>query len=196
MLQSTAGILIKQSSDHQPYFLFIETVPAKKFPRKLVKIHLQNEKAMSNFANEIINSNIMEKLDQNPLSGPNNKYNILMDVLENANVKHMLYQLVTFNKYKHKNSLWITNGILNSIKHRDNLHKQIKLTNPTSIGYSIKKINLKTYNCILKRSIRAAKLIYYEQLFNKYKNYTRKTWKSINNFFSNIQQKEIITNTF
>ena len=42
------------------------------------------KKAMSNFANEIINSNIMEKLDQTPLSDPNNNYNILMDVLENA----------------------------------------------------------------------------------------------------------------
>ena len=40
----------------------------------------------------------MEKLDQNPLSDPNNNYNILMDVLENANVKHIPYQLVTFNK--------------------------------------------------------------------------------------------------
>ena len=189
MLQSTAGILIKQFSDHQPYFLFIETVPAKKFPRKLVKIHLQNEKAMSYFANEIINSNIMEKLDQNPLSNPNNNYNILMDVLENANVKHMPYQLVTFNKYKHKNSLWITNGILRSIKYRDNLHKQIKLTNPTSIDYSIKKINLKTYNCILKRSIRAAELIYYEQLFNKYKNDKRNTWNTINEILQRSNKK-------
>ena len=45
---------------------------------------------MSNFANEIIYSNIIEKLDQNPLSDPNNNYNILMDVLENANVKHAI----------------------------------------------------------------------------------------------------------
>ena len=131
----------------------------------------------------------MEKLDQNPLSDPNNNYNILMDVLENANVKHMPYQLVTFNKYKHKNSLWITNGILRSSKYRDNLHKQIKLTNPTSVDYSIKKINLKTYNCILKRSIRAAKLIYYEQLFNKYKNDTRKTWKTINEILQRSNKK-------
>ena len=144
---------------------------------------------MSNFANEIINSNIKEKLDQNPLSDPNNNYNILMDVLQNANVKHMPYQLVTFNKYKHKNSLWITNGILRSIKYRDNLHKQTKLTNPTSIDYSIKKINLKTYNCILKRSIRAAKLIYYKRLFNKYKNDTRKTWKTINEILQRSNKK-------
>ena len=71
----------------------------------------------------MINSNIMEKLDQNPLSDPINNYNTLMDVLENANVKHMPYQVVTFNKDKHKNSLWITNGIFRSIKCRDNLHK-------------------------------------------------------------------------
>ena len=75
----------------------------------------------------------MGKLYKNHLSDPNSNYNILMDLLENANVKHMPYKLVTFNKYKHKNSLWITNGILKSIKYRDNLHKQIKLTNPTSI---------------------------------------------------------------
>ena len=54
----------------------------------------------------------MEKLDQNPLSDTNNNYNILLDVLENANVKHMPYKLVIFHKYKHKNSLWITNYIL------------------------------------------------------------------------------------
>ena len=66
-----------------------------------------------------------------------------MDVVENANVKYMPYKLVIFIKYKHKNSLWLTNGILQSVKYRDNLHKQIKLTNPTSIEYSIKKDKLK-----------------------------------------------------
>ena len=69
---------------------------------------------MSNFANEINNSNIMEKLDQNPLSDPKNNYNILMDVLENANVKHMPYKLFTFNKYKHKNSQMAYLNILNT----------------------------------------------------------------------------------
>ena len=41
----------------------------------------------------------------------------------------------------------------------------------TETTYTINvNANLKTYNSILKRSIRAAKLSYYEQLFNSYKN--------------------------
>jgi len=73
MLESTAGILIKQFSDHHPYFIFIDNAPVQKCPPKLIKIHIQNEKAMWNFASEITNSNIMEKLDNNSLSDPNKK---------------------------------------------------------------------------------------------------------------------------
>ena len=74
MLESTAGILIKQFSDHHPCFIFIDNAPIKKFPPKLIKIHLQNETAMRNVAPEITNSNIMEKLDQNRFSDPNKNY--------------------------------------------------------------------------------------------------------------------------
>ena len=78
----------------------------------------------------------------------------------------MPYKLVKFKKRKHKHSQWITNGILKSIKYRENLHNQLKRLNATSIEHVMKTSNSKTYNSILKRSIRAAKLSYYEQLFN------------------------------
>ena len=178
MLESTAGILIKQFSSHHPYFIFIDNAPVQKFPPKLIKIHIQNEIAMWNFASEITNSNIMEKLDKNSLSDPNTNYKIITEVLGKANNKHMPYKLVKFKK--HKYSQWITNGIHKSIKYRDNLHNQLRRLNPTSIEHVINTSNLKTYNSILKRSIRAAKLSYYEQLFNTYKNDARKTWKTIN----------------
>ena len=180
MLESTAGILIKQFSDHHPYFIFIDNAPVKKSPPKLIKIHIQNEIAMWNFASEITNSNVMEKLDKNSLSDPNKNYKIINEVLGKANCKHMPYKLVKFKKHKHKHSQWITNGILKSKKYRDNLHNQHKRLNPTSIEHVIKKSNFKTYNSILKRCIRAAKLSYYEQLFNSYKNDARKIWKTIN----------------
>ena len=48
MLESTAGILIKQFSDHHPYFKFTDNAPVKKCPPKLIKIHIQNEIAMWN----------------------------------------------------------------------------------------------------------------------------------------------------
>ena len=128
---------------------------------------------MCNLANEITKSNIINKLDKNLFSDPNSNYNILIEEMDIANVKHMPYKIATFNKQKHKKSAWITKSILRSIKYRGNLYKLMKMTNPNATGYFVQKINLRTYNCIL-RSIRAAKRMYYEILFNKYRNDTRK----------------------
>ena len=65
--------------------------------------------------------------------------------------KHMPSKWVKFNKYKHS---WITQGLLKSIKYRDNVYKQLKLTDTNSANYDTININLKTYNGILKTSIR------------------------------------------
>ena len=92
------------------------------------------------------------------MSEPNINYKIITEVHGKANCKHMPYKLVKFKKHKHKYSQWITNGILKSKKYRDNLHNQLKRLNATSIEHVIKTSNLKTYNNILKCSIRAAKL--------------------------------------
>ncbi len=66
-----------------------------------------------------------------------------------------------YNKYKHKKSKWITSGIIKYIQYRDNLYKKLKTTNPNSIQFAIHKINLDTYNNILKKSILLAKRHYY-----------------------------------
>ena len=98
---------------------------------------------------------------------------------------------VKFNKYKHKKSSWITQGLLKSIKYRDNLYKRLKLTDPNSANYDTININLKTDNGILKTSIRAAKQIYFELCFKRFKNDIRNTWKTINDILlkTKIQTK-------
>ena len=72
----------------------------------------------------------------------------------------------------------------------------MKITNPNATGYFIQKINLRTYNCILKRSIRVAKLMYYEILFNQYRNDTKKTQKTINDILSRPSKKKTLQTTF
>ena len=84
---------------------------------------------------------------------PNINYNIIHYVIEKIRKTHMTSKLVKYNKYKHKKSKWITSGLLRSIRFRDNLYKKIKLTNPASIEYETLRINLKTYNNILKMLI-------------------------------------------
>ena len=72
----------------------------------------------------------------------------------------------------------------------------MKLTHPIETGYFVQKSTLRTYNCILKRSIRAAKLIYYEIFFSKYGNNTRKTWKTINVILSRPIKKKTLQTSF
>ena len=82
-------------------------------------------------------------------------------------------KLVKFNKYKHKESMWIAQGILRSIQYRDKLYKQLKLTHPNSSNYEIINVNLKTYNTTLKHTIRAAKKVYFENTFYRFKNHIK-----------------------
>ncbi len=104
----------------------------------------------------------------------------------------MLEKVVKVNKYKHKKSKWITQVIIKSIHLRDNLYKNLKMTDPISPDYTIMQINLKTYNNILKTSIQALKKSYYETLFNKFKN---DTWKTINSILNKQTGKRISHNS-
>ena len=109
---------------------------------------------------------------------------LVHDVIEKNRNTHMTSKLVKYNKYKHKKSKWITSGLLRSIRFRDNLYKKIKLTNPASLEYETLRINLKTYNKILRTSICAAKQQFLAFMFEKYKSDIKNTWKTINEILS------------
>ena len=76
------------------------------------------------------------------------------------------------------------------------MYKKLKSEKPNSHKYITIKINLKTYNAILKRSIRLAKIQFYHSHFAKYKNDAQKTWSLINNIMNrpkkNAQQPNTI----
>ena len=57
---------------------------------------------MNAFRNEIISSNVMDKIDHNPFSNPNKNYNILESAIISAKEKHLKPKKIRFNKYKHK----------------------------------------------------------------------------------------------
>ena len=77
---------------------------------------------------------------------------------------------ITFCKYKHKKSKWITNGILKSINTKDKLFKALVKTDCTnSTLYNNLKTNFKTYKNILRKTVREAKKVYYNRVFLQYK---------------------------
>ena len=143
---------------------------------------------MHKVKNEIKSYDTYNKLNKNPIADTNLNYEIIFNDIVRAKDKLMPTKLVKFNKYKHKKFMWITQGIPRSIQYRDKLYKQLKLTHPHFSNYEIININLKTYNTILKHTIRAAKKVYFENRFYRFKNDIQIPGKLLMNLFQKSKQ--------
>ena len=146
--------------------LLLYTTLKEDHTTKFIQVNVQNKEAMLKVKNELHSSDIYTKLDTNPNTDPNYNYNIIIDEINQAKNKYITSKLVKFNKYKHKKSTLITQGLLTSIRYRDKLYKQIKLTNPESSKYAMLLVNLKTYNSILKTSFRKAKQLLFSSTYS------------------------------
>ncbi len=80
-------------------------------------------------------------------------------------------------KYTHKDSQWITQGLLNSIKTRDILYKKLVRTKSESPSYDIKMQRLQEHKIILNKLLRKTKRDYYTSQFTKFSNDCKNTWK-------------------
>ena len=196
VLESTAGILTKRFSDHQPYFMMLNMNQKTNAPLSLLKKYNISDEAMLNVRHEIQSDELYSKLGKSCTADINLNYEKINDDILRATNKHMPCKLMKFNKYKHKKSTWITQGLLKSIRYRDKLYKQLRLSNPNALHYNTLKFNLKTYNLILRKSIISAKQIYYESRFNRIGNYIRRTWKTINEILSKNQTKNKFPKVF
>ena len=195
-LDTTSGILLKKISDHQPYFSLFNNMHLKEPPVKYITLTKNDATSINKFNMEIMEKVNSKVLNSNLKQDPNINYNILSNIIQEAKHKHMPTKTVKFRKSKHKKSPWITYGIINSINYRDGLYKKLKCTNPESANYQTDKINLKTYNTILKKSIRLAQITYYEKVFQKYQNDIKNTWKVINDILGRTKKKKSFPQLF
>ena len=76
-----------------------------------------------------------------------------------------VFQLIPVGFGTLYNILNFTKAILRSIKRRDFLYRKLKETTSDSIEYEHRKINVRTYNIILRRSIFNAKKNFYHSQF-------------------------------
>ena len=155
---------------------------------KFIKIKIVSEQAMTNVKYEIKSDVLYNKLNKSLNADTNINYEFIRGEIARAQINVCLVKL---NKYKHKRSSWITQGLLKSIRYRDQLYKKLKLTNPNSPNYDTIKINLKTYNLILKQNIHCAKQIYYH-----FRNDIRNTCKTINEILTNNQTEHKLPTVF
>ncbi len=81
-LDTTSGILIKIFSDHQLYFTFWNSIFNQNPEKCLININVQSPEAIRNLENELMASDIMNKLDISPLGDPNSNYTIIHYIIE------------------------------------------------------------------------------------------------------------------
>lgn len=195
----TAKILTHKISDHFGCCLSTE-LPSKSKLKKsaptLVEIFPNYSENIEIFRTTFSNLNLMQEIDLTINADPSENYNIVEQAIIRTQSEIFVSKRVKFNKYKHKKNAWITFGIINSIQFRDDLYKRLRLCTPGSIEWSGLKINLKTYNSILKKSIRAAKEVFFANSFEKVKGDMKKTWKCINEVLNRGKKKNDFPDCF
>ena len=129
-------------------------------PPKLVKKRINSDKAIQDMLTDMTECNISREMNNDLSSDPNLNYDILHDHLTKMKNKHLPFKFEKFHKHKHKNSKWICFGIIRSIKTRDAMYLKFKRCNQQSVEYNTLKNNLHVFNCILKKTIREAKIQY------------------------------------
>ena len=187
--QTTSGIILYKLSDHKPYFITLDYLKISNSNKNRVKVTNRSPQNYENIRQDLLNENILTKLDINPDACPSQNYTLLNEILQTAIDKHMPTRYAKYNKYKHKKSPWITFGILRSINFRDKMYIKLKKTNPILPLYDTLKTNLRCYNNTLKKLIRTSKLEYYHNKFSKFKNDIKNTWLTIKEVINKNKSK-------
>ena len=162
----------------------------KKHTPKFIQINCSDETSFEAFHSEVKSHIESFDMDRDLFSDPNENYRQFEEIILKAKAKYLAPKTVRFKKHKHKLSRWMTNSILNSIKFRDKLFLKLKTLNSGSELHDSVSVNLKSYNKILKKLIRQAKIKYYSDQFDKNKLNIRHTWSTIKEILNKCKDKK------
>ena len=158
--QMTGGIFLHTMSDHYPYFVsynLSENHSTMKRP-KYIKKRVNDELAYVSLLTDLCQSDIVNDIVHWSIYGSKYKlWNHPKKHVTRLKNKHLPLKTVKFNKHKHKGSKWISRGVIRFIKYRDKLYCEFKRIDRSSRDYPELQIQLKTYNSLLKRTIKEAK---------------------------------------
>jgi exonuclease III/predicted metal-binding protein len=176
-IKSDSCIYLTNISDHLPVFLSLNFQSKRKVRSEYI------EKRANTVSNQqLFLAKTAEKLsaiqfDSCLTTDPNIDYNILENIIVSSYDEAIPMTKTKLSKYTHKDSPWITMGLLNSIKTRDILYKKLVRTKPSNPSYDIKLQRLKTHKVTLNKLLRKAKREYYATQFAKFSNDCKNTWK-------------------
>ena len=186
--EDLAGVMIDQISDHQACFFALNCQLKKENGDHYIKVTKRSESFFDDVRNAICTTDFISAFEQQ--ADVNINCTLFVNTIKEVINSFTTTKICRPNKYKHKMTPWITYGIIRSIRSRDKLYKKFKTSKPGSRAFEVNEINLKTFNHILQKTIRAAKRNYYHNAFVNSKNDARKTWKIINSLRDHKKNEE------
>ena len=145
--------------------------------RPLIRLFTKKntEKFKQNLSAEFANINEQINLQDNP--NVNEIYKILYDKL--ISLLDLYFPKVRLSRKKSKDKNWITIGIKNAIKHRNQLYK-IKINVNTEENVN----NWKNDKNMLDKIIKKAQKDYYQNLIKQHNNNCISLWKTLGKIIS------------
>jgi hypothetical protein len=184
-----SAILASKLSDHFACMIAFNIMAKKDERPKFVTLQTMSEKETESFRLDMARDT--EKLisSSREIGDPEKCYDALENAITTNHEKNFPKKTVRFKKYVHKINPWMEPGLLRSIKKRDQMYLKLKKTAETHPNYHTQKINLKTYNSILKSMIRKMKKNYYFSEFQKFTGNMKKTWETIGKILNKKNKK-------
>ena len=167
--QSISGIFHYQITDHLPIFLNM-VLPEKPCSTYNVKFRVFTEENKQLFKRELINVTWEEVLSID--NDVNQNYDSFIGIFNRLYNKFFPVKVKNISCKRMLNP-WISTGLLNSIRHKNKLYKELKLGLITQAQYS-------SYRNRTTALVKLTKRNYYLDVFSNFKNSTKKLWQTVN----------------
>ena len=191
-----SGIFTTHISDHQAIFTAINVGLMGFSEKKFITVETKDDVSLNKFIDELKTGDIIAKMDHDVNADSNSNYKILAEQLQYAKEKHLPTRKLKFNKYKHKQQKWVTNGILKSIKTKNKLYRTLQQTKTEDVEvFELIKIRFLRFRKILRQSINEAKRSYFHTTFERFKHAIKQTWSVIDETLRR-KKKETLSPTF
>ena len=178
--QPKSGNLTVDISDHLAQVLFIPSYNKESNSANNTTNYIYRD--LKNLNNENFIMDMLEIDWENELKLNNNDANFSLDkfiqILNNTLDKHAPYKTLSKTKLKSFSKPWITQGILKSIKIKNNLYKKY-CKSKNDVSKNALKLKFQNYRNLIKTLTRRSKNNYYYQYFKVNKKCLRKTWSGI-----------------
>ena len=182
-----AGILVTDISDHFPIFVH-STIQSNHIPKSGPPTYTRNysKNNINRFLAHISNTNWDDVYVENDTNSAYNAFHHRFNEIYAGS-----FPFVKVSHHRKKKQVWITSGLLVSVKHKNKLYKKY-LRSPTHDN----KIAYNTYRNKLNSILRIAKRQHFEEIFNSAKHDTNLTWKHINSLLHKGRNQTNYPDTF